>query len=90
MIFVPLDPDLGSGRSFTPDLRANQQFVGLKYLKSLSIDKKILFWLKKMFLVLDAGSEIPGGKNRIREKHPGSATLQNYECEQRTNEAKPP
>jgi hypothetical protein len=63
---------------------ANQNFFGLNYLKSLSIDKKISVLVKENVLLLDPGSEIPGGtKNRIRAKHPGCATLQKYECTQR-------
>ncbi len=75
--FLPLDPGSGMGKSQHPDpgyfLELRNHFFGLKYLNSL-------------MRIRDGDSSYPGSgmeKSRIRDKHPGSATLQKSHCFQR-------
>ncbi len=58
------DPDPGSGAFLTPE-------SGMNNPDHISKSLETIFWVK----ILQCGSGIRDEKNRIRDKHPGSATL---------------
>jgi hypothetical protein len=71
-LLTPGHPGFGMGKKINIRDPENEQFFGLKILKFFDAEPDPGSGIRNLF---DLGSWIRDGKIRIRDKHPGSATL---------------